>query len=107
MLRKKERTIDVYKRAGAIMRLYKTLGAKLLTEISMVLPAGDQNKIMKAMRKIDEACSNAECNMFLDHPQLSDKYIDVFYGSTEMKPKNDVDAEIIDIAKEIANGLFK
>ena len=41
MLQKNLRTIDEYKRAGAEMRLFKTLGSKLAVDISGVLSAQD------------------------------------------------------------------
>ncbi len=49
----------------------------------------------------------AEDNMFRDHPDLTDEYLDVFYGSTEMEPRNDVDRKVIAMAREAADGLFK
>ena len=45
--------------------------------------------------------------MFRDHPDLTDEYLDVFYGSTEMEPRNDVDRKVIAMAREAADGLFK
>lgn len=107
MLKKTERTIEKYKKAGAMMRLYKTLGSKLMVEISGVLSAADQDKMMRAMRRIDEVSSNAEDNMFRDFPQLSDRCIDVFYGATDMEPRGEVDTEIIALSKEVADGLTK
>ena len=98
MLRKKERTMEIYMKSGAMMRLYKMLGAKLLTEIGAVLSAADQDKMMRAMNKIDEVCSNAEDNMFRDHPDLSDQHIDVFYGCTNDRPRNEVDREVLKLA---------
>ena len=89
------------------MRLYKTLGSKLMVEISGVLSAADQDKMMRAMRRIDEVSSNAEDNMFRDFPQLSDRCIDVFYGATDMEPRGEVDTEIIALSKEVADGLTK
>lgn len=43
MLQKNLRTIDEYKRAGAEMRLFKTLGSKLAVDISGVLSAQDSD----------------------------------------------------------------
>lgn len=89
------------------MRLYKTLGTRLAVDISRVLSAADQDKLIRALGKIDEICSRVEDNMFHDHPQLSNQYLDVFYGSTDGRPRNEVDEKIIDMAKEAADGLFK
>ncbi len=106
MLSKKYRTMERYKKAGAKMRLFKTLGVKMITEISSVLSAADRYKLMCAMDKVDEICSKAEDNMFRDYPQLTGEYIDVFYGATDYEPRNDVDREIIEMAREAADELF-
>lgn len=106
MVSKKERTMERYMKAGAEMRLFKNLGAKMITDISYVLSAADQDKLMRAMDKVSEVCSRAEDNMFRDHPQLSNEYIDVFYGNVESEPRNDVDRKVIEMAREAADGLF-
>ena len=107
MLDRKERTLETYMEAGAEMRLFKTLGSKLAVDISKVLSAPDQDMLLRALGKIDRVCSRAEDNMFHDHPELSNQYIDVFYGSTDEEPRNDMDKKIIEMAKEAADGLFK
>lgn len=106
MLMKKRRTLEVYKTAGAKMRLFKTLAAKLLTDISCVLSASDQDKLMRALDKIDEVCSHAEDNMFNDHPKLSAEYVDVFYGVVNADPRNELDAEMVQRARQTADDLF-
>ena len=106
MLLKKRRTLELYKSAGAKMRLYKSLGAKLVTEISCVLSATDTEKLMRAMDKIDEVCSRAEDNMFNDHPEISDEYVDVFYGAVSDEPRNDLDAEMVQRARKAADDVF-
>lgn len=88
------------------MRLFKTLGSKLVCEISTVLSASDQDMMLRALDKIDLACSRAEDNMFRDHPELSDQYVDVFYGGTDSRPRNELDAEMIRRAREAADELF-
>lgn len=107
MIQKNRRTVDTYMKAGAKMRMFKTLGTKMAVEISQVLSATDTQKLMRALDKVDEICSKAEDNMFRDHPDLSDEYLDVFYGTTEMEPRNEVDEKVIGMAREAADGLFK
>ena len=105
MLNKDERTIAVYMKAGALMRLYKTIGAKLFDAIGTVISAADRKKLLCALHGIDAVCSNAENNMFRDHPDLSRQYTDVFYGSTELEPRSDVDKAVLAMAREIAKGI--
>ena len=107
MIQKNRRTVDTYMSAGAKMRLLKTLGTRTAVEVSQVLSAQDTQKLMRALDKIDEVCSKAEDNMFRDHPDLPDQYLDVFYGTTEMEPRNEVDEKVIGMAREAADGLFK
>lgn len=107
MLAKKNRTIDEYKQAGAEMRLFKNLGVKLAVDISKVLSAQDQDMLCRALHRIDEVCSRAEDNMFRDFPELSNDYIDVFYGNVNNSPRNQVEAEQIARARQVADELFE
>ena len=106
MLKRNERTMEKYLLAGARMRLYKTLGTKLVNNISGVLSKEDQGKLIVAMKRIDEVCSKAEDNMFRDYPDLSNEYVDVFYGSTDLSLRNDVDRQVMAIARKVADELF-
>lgn len=106
MYRKDERTLELYKYVGAEMRLFKHLGACLTAEMYGVLSAADSAKMSRALARINEVCSNAEENMFQDFPDLSDDYINVFYGNVGDAPTNPVDAEQITLAKEIVNDIF-
>ena len=45
--------------------------------------------------------------MLSDYPELGHEYTDVFYGTTKGEMRNEVDAEIIGIAKVAADELFK
>ena len=52
MLNKEERTIAVYMKAGALMRLYKTIGAKLFDAVGAVISAADRKKLLCALHGI-------------------------------------------------------
>ena len=45
--------------------------------------------------------------MFRDHPEVSNEYLDVFYGDMGFEPRNEVDRDVIEIARNIANELFE
>ena len=107
MIRAKDRTIDVYKRAGAEMRLLKSILSKVTVDVSKVLTATETDKLIKELDRICSICSKAEDNMFKDYPDLSYEYTDVFYGALNYEPRNEVDAEIIETAKRVADELFK
>ena len=107
MMKKSERTIELYKKVGAEMKLFRALAGLLAIDISHVLLASDSDKFMRTLQRIDEARSRAEDNMFHDHPELSNDYLAVFYGTTSGKPMNAVDEEVMALAKEIRNGLLQ
>ena len=107
MNKKRNRTMDTYLKAGALMRLYKTIGAKVYATVGSVVSAADRAKLLWAARGIDAVCSNAEENMFRDHPHLPEQYVDVFYGTTEQEPRNDVDKAVLAMAREIADEVTK
>ena len=44
--------------------------------------------------------------MFQDFPELSDDYVNVFYGDLKRQPANQVDAEQMALAERIANFYF-
>lgn len=94
-------------KAGAEMRLLKSLSARLITDTGSILLKTQQDKLMRAMDKVRQLCSLAEEHMFKDYPDLSKDYIDVFYGDVANEPRNEVDKKIIEIAKEVSDGLFK
>lgn len=106
MLKRKDRTMERYMKAGAEMRLFKTLAGQIWTDLGPLLSAVDRYKFRRAINKIDEVCSNAEDNMYFDHPYIDDKYIDVFYGSTQNEPRSEFDENILKIARETADELF-
>lgn len=107
MIRAKDRTIDVYKRVGAEMRLLKSILSKVTVDVSKVLTATETDKLIKELDRICLICSRTEENMFKDYPNLSNEYTDVFYGALNFEPRNEVDAEIIETAKRVAYELFK
>ena len=108
MINKKERTIELYKLVGAEMRLFRTLGGNLAIHMSQVLLSTDTDKFMRVLQKIDEVRSRAEDNMFHDHPEVSNDYLNVFYGDLkhEPEPRYGVRKEMAK-AKEAADVLFK
>lgn len=107
MLAKKNRTIDEYKKAGAKMRLFKNVGAKLAVDISKVISASDYKILESALHRIDEVCSRAEDNMFSDFPGLGSEYVNVFYGNVGDKPRNPLDEEVLQLAKKASDELFE
>ena len=105
MTNKNNQALDDYMRAGALMRLYKIVGAELYTTVGKVVSTADRKKLLHALHGIDTVCSNAEDNMFRDHPYLSDQYTNVFYGTTESEPRSEVDKAVLVMAREAAEEI--
>ena len=107
MLVKSNRTIDEYKRAGAAMRLFRSVAGKALVDVSGVISSRDQDLLERAINIIEDICSHAEDNMFHDFPELPNDFIDVFYGEVDDDPRNEVDREQIELARKVADELFE
>ena len=107
MLVKSNRTIDEYKRAGAAMRLLRSVAGQALVDVSGVINSRDQDVLERAINRFEEVCSHAEDNMFSDFPRLSNDHINVFYGEVDDEPVNEVDREQIERARKVADELFE
>lgn len=104
---KKKRTLDVYKKVGAEMQLLRALLSKLWIDSYAVLLSTDNDKLARVQPILDELCSKAEDKMFADFPELTNEYIHVFYGRTDMQDHpDDLDREMIALAREVADSLF-
>lgn len=104
MDRKKRRTMDVYKKVGAEMRLAKTMVSKLWVDSSAVLRKPDSDRLLRALNIIKEVSDQAENNMFSDYPDLPRDYTRVFSGPTDSAyTSGALDEEIIALAKGVAD----
>lgn len=102
------RTLDDYKRAGAWMRLLKSVESRAFTECSKVLRKSDADKFHVVSDRISVISSRAEDNMFDDFPELNNDYLDVFYGDAGTGPfRTRVDSEQIELMIELVKELFK
>ncbi len=101
----KKRTIDDYKKAGAMFRLMNQLSVHLLVGTASVTKAAERRKIRSAMSRINQVRSDIEDRMFHEHPELSNDYLSVFYGSTLAAPRNSVDEEVLSLVEQQVNHL--
>ena len=108
MLKKKDRTVEQYLRAGAYTCVFRALttGHGFMPNLSAVLSHADTEKLIRLVRDIRTIFLKAETNMFKDHPQLTNKYLDVF-ANDGGEQRNEVGEEIVRMADEIARGLFQ
>ena len=106
MLKKNERTMEVYVEAGAYARLLSDIGTKAAVAMSKVLPAKETDKLVRLLSRIDEIKCKADDQLFSDFPKIGHEGTDVFYGTLSSEPRNDLDAEVIEAAREKAENLF-
>ena len=106
MYRRNRRTMELYKKAGAEMRLFKTMGAQLAVDIAPLLCAADRGRLDRIFDILSDVCRKADAAMFADHPGLDEAYTKVFYGTTDMEPRDDLEQELLALAREAADGLF-
>lgn len=102
---KNERTIDYYKFVGANFRLLKELATMCYVEGLAVVPKHERHVMLTMLNKARSACDLAEASMWGDHPGLSEEYTAVFDGCTHKKPFGEIDKEVIEIARKIADNL--
>jgi len=103
---KSKRTIDEYKQIGAELRLFKEIETRVSCDLGRVLNASDMKKLLRTRRLYDEVCSNAENNMYADHPELGGESTSVFYGALSGEPISKTDEEIRILAKKAAGDIF-
>lgn len=104
MKRKNGRTMDVYKKVGAEMRLAKTMVSKLWVDSAAVLRKPDSNRLLRALNIIKEVSDQAENNMFEDYPDLPRDCTCIFFGPTDSEHTfGALDEEIIALAKGVAD----
>ena len=100
----RNRSLDMYKLAGAEARLIKTLFSRFAVDCGNIVPAFYCAKLNTARRHLDEFISNAEDCMYRDFKDLGSPYINVFYGAIDNEcTTNEIDKEV----RSIAIGLLE
>jgi len=108
MLKRKDRTIELYLVAGAWMRLLKHVYGRTLVELDKVFPAEKESVLFNIDRKIGKISSDVENHMFEDYPKLSNDYLSVFYGDVHVNRRdNDVDKKIHIIIEELLRDIIE
>lgn len=98
--------MEAYKAAGASVRLLNEVATNAVVKMSMILPVKETDRLVVLTNRINDIASKAESQMYTDHPELSAEFTDVFYGNLSDEPRTDVDAEVIQLAKEQMENRF-
>ena len=106
-MKKQKKTLEQYKDMGAKFRVFKTMACQLSVEASQFLTTAQWQKLQKAVDTIGAYASPIEDKMFRDYPELTDEYVDVFYGATDNETRNEVDTDVVDRAKKFCDSLFE
>ena len=109
-MRKNKKTLEQYKDMGAKFRVFKTMACQLSVDASQFLTSKQWAKRQKAVDSIGAYAAPIEDKMFRDYPELTNEYVDVFYGATDNETRNEarneVDADVVDRAKKFCENLF-
>ncbi len=90
-----------------MFRLMHELSVRLLVKTASVTTANERRKIGAAMDRINQVRSDIEDRMLHEHPELSNDYLSVFYGSTVGDPRNPIDEEVLSLAAQQAEHLVR
>ena len=97
MFKKDERTVELYTRVGALMRIQKWIAGQIIIEGSKIMPSNESDRCIREINKFDAHFSDfMEEQMFKDHPRLSNAYLNAFYNGIECEEelKALVEAEV-------------
>ena len=106
MKNKEKHAMGNYLEAGAAMRLLTEVGNKAISAASAILSAKDADKFVHYLNGLDLLKAKADTNLFDDYPELGHEGTNVFYGRLKDKPESDLDTEVINMAKAMAEDLF-
>jgi len=107
MLKKNERTMELYVEAGAYARLLSDIGAVAGVAMSKILPTKDADRLVYLLNKIDEIKCKADDQLFSDFPQIGHDGTSVFYGTLSQEAQGELDEKVIRTARQKAKGLFE
>lgn len=98
--------MEMYVEAGAYARLLSDIGAKAAVAMSKILPAKESDRLVNLLHRFDEIKCKADDQLFKDYPSLGHEGTDVFYGTLDAKSRNELDADVISVAKRKFTELF-
>ena len=103
MVNKKARSLELYMKVGALMRLKKEIENLIVIEGSKILPADESHRFIKQFNTVDaHLCDVMEEQMFSDYPELSNEYLNVFYNGIECTKEFD---ELINLEAKRFEGV--
>lgn len=111
---KKKSTLEQYKILGAKFRLLRHVMNEVLSD--KALSKSETDELFKASKIIENLRCKKDSQLFEDYPEISSDYLSTFYGNLDRKMKydgagsttihNQVDKEVICVAKDIAKSFF-
>lgn len=102
---KSKRTIDVYTRAGAELRVFKILLSKIYSDASKLLIASKSDRIRRAADIVDAVCAEVNANMSKDFPKISSHYATMFYDESDNPSFISMNDEMRKLMKETIESL--
>ena len=108
MAENKKPTREDYIKAAAFFRLLQGIwNSDVTLTAASVLKTKDGDRFLHHLRQAVGYWAWAETRFFTDYPERFADELQIFNGNLNTKPLGDNDAEVIRIAKEIADSLFE
>ena len=100
--------LSEYKAIGTNVRLIKGMLTSLVNLSSGVIPKNlYMPKVRIIEREISKMASEIEDRMLHDYPEVSNEYLDVFYGSVVKDENSELGSELNGYASEITGDMLK
>jgi len=106
MKNQKGRTFQEYELSGARIRLAKAAVKNAFLYNYSVMNAYERSRLMHALSIIQEVSGHVESRLFQDFPHVSTDIVDVYNGDLNLKPRNQIDADVKQLARTEADRLF-
>lgn len=98
--------MDVYKNAGAAVRLFRAVTSRMIYDISPVINKREMDGLLIAIEQTETAIRHAHWRMTDDHKDLDDEGKNIFYGAINEKKENDLDGEMKEMIEALAKDIF-
>lgn len=103
---KTSRTLQDYKVAGAWLRLCQEVMSRAWAASGDVLKASDSDRFEAIEYRLKRLSARAEDEMISAYPESWHNSNDVFFGSPDIAPQSEIDADQLRLMESLIIGMF-
>ena len=103
---KKTRTLEDYKELGALLRLLYSVATDAEVFAGGMFPIKEMKKLTKLVDTLVQIKSDFDGKLFTDFPDIGKPGTHVFYGDLGREPMDDVDKDVMGLARAYVAALF-